>query len=34
MCRPERYEKMIPLVVKYKANMIALMWGTGWSSQR
>jgi len=27
MCRPERYEKMIPLVVKYKANMIALMWG-------
>jgi len=28
MCRPERYEKMIPLAVKYKANMIALMWGT------
>ena len=27
MCRPERYEKMIPLAVKYKANMIALMWG-------
>ncbi len=26
MCRPERYEKMIPLAVKYKANMIALMW--------
>ena len=27
MCRPERYEKMIPLVVKYKAAFIALMWG-------
>ena len=27
MCRPERYEKMIPLVVKHRANMIALMWG-------
>jgi len=27
MCRPECYEKMIPLAVKYKANMIALMWG-------
>jgi len=27
MCRPERFEKMIPLAVKYKANMIALMWG-------
>jgi 5-methyltetrahydrofolate corrinoid/iron sulfur protein methyltransferase len=27
MCRPERYEKMIPLAVQYKANMIALMWG-------
>jgi len=27
MCRPERYERMIPLAVKYKANMIALMWG-------
>jgi len=27
MCRPERYEKFIPLAVKYKANMIALMWG-------
>ncbi len=27
MARPERYEKMIPLAVKYKANMIALMWG-------
>jgi len=27
MCRPERYEAMIPLAVKYKANMIALLWG-------
>jgi 5-methyltetrahydrofolate corrinoid/iron sulfur protein methyltransferase len=27
MCRAERYEKMLPLAVKYKANMIALMWG-------
>ena len=27
MCRVERYEKMIPLAVKYNANMIALMWG-------
>ena len=27
MCRQERYEKMIPLAVKYQANMIALMWG-------
>jgi 5-methyltetrahydrofolate corrinoid/iron sulfur protein methyltransferase len=27
MARPERYEKMIPLAVKYKAAMIALMWG-------
>src|SRR4030043_182023 len=27
MARPERYEKMIPLAVKHKANMIALMWG-------
>jgi len=27
MCRAERYEKMIPLAAKYKANMIALMWG-------
>ena len=27
MCRSARYEKMIPLAVKYKANMIALMWG-------
>ena len=28
MCRTERYEKMIPLAVKYKASMIALMWGS------
>jgi 5-methyltetrahydrofolate corrinoid/iron sulfur protein methyltransferase len=27
MCRTERYEKMIPLAVKHKASMIALMWG-------
>ncbi len=27
MCRPERYEKMIPLAVKYNAQVIALMWG-------
>jgi len=27
MCRPERYEKMIPLAVKYNAQFIALMWG-------
>jgi 5-methyltetrahydrofolate corrinoid/iron sulfur protein methyltransferase len=27
MCRPARYETMIPLAVKYQANMIALMWG-------
>ena len=27
MCRAERYEKMIPLAVKYKASFIALMWG-------
>jgi 5-methyltetrahydrofolate corrinoid/iron sulfur protein methyltransferase len=27
MCRLERYEKMIPLAVKYNASMIALMWG-------
>jgi len=27
MVRPERYENMIPLAVKYKASMIALMWG-------
>ncbi|MBA3029160.1 MAG: dihydropteroate synthase [Desulfobacteraceae bacterium] len=27
MCRPERYEKMIPIVAKYNADFIALMWG-------
>ncbi len=27
MARPERYEKMIPLAVKYNADVIALMWG-------
>jgi 5-methyltetrahydrofolate corrinoid/iron sulfur protein methyltransferase len=27
MVRPERYEAMIPLAVKYNASMIALMWG-------
>ena len=27
MVRAERYEKMIPLAVKYKASMVALMWG-------
>ncbi|MDA3895241.1 MAG: dihydropteroate synthase [Desulfobacteraceae bacterium] len=27
MCRPERYEKMIPLAAKYNADFVALMWG-------
>jgi 5-methyltetrahydrofolate corrinoid/iron sulfur protein methyltransferase len=27
MARPERYEKMVPLAVKYNADVIALMWG-------
>ena len=27
MCRPERYEKMIPLAAEYNADFIALMWG-------
>ncbi len=27
MCRKERYEKMIPIAVKYNADFIALMWG-------
>ncbi len=27
MARPERYTKMIPLAVKYNADVIALMWG-------
>ena len=28
MCRPERYEKMIPLAAEYNADFIALMWGS------
>jgi len=27
MCRPERYEKMVPIAAKYDADFIALMWG-------
>ncbi len=27
MCRPERYEKMIPLAAEYNADFVALMWG-------
>jgi 5-methyltetrahydrofolate corrinoid/iron sulfur protein methyltransferase len=27
MCRPERYEKMLPLCSKYNGAMIALLWG-------
>ncbi|GHV57154.1 methyltetrahydrofolate--corrinoid methyltransferase [Deltaproteobacteria bacterium] len=27
MCRPERYEKMLPLVKTYGADYVALMWG-------
>ena len=27
MCRPERYEKMIPIAAKHNADFIALMWG-------
>lgn len=27
MCRPERYQKMIPLAAEYNADFIALMWG-------
>jgi 5-methyltetrahydrofolate corrinoid/iron sulfur protein methyltransferase len=27
MCRPERYEKMIPLAAEYGCDFIALMWG-------
>ena len=27
MCRPERYEKMIPMAVEYGADVIALLWG-------
>ncbi len=27
MCRPERYEPMVPLAAEYNADFIALMWG-------
>lgn len=27
MCRPERYEKMIPIAKEYDADFVALMWG-------
>ena len=27
MCRPERYERMIPMAAEYKADFVALMWG-------
>jgi 5-methyltetrahydrofolate corrinoid/iron sulfur protein methyltransferase len=27
MARPERYTKMLPIVAKYKADMVALLWG-------
>jgi len=27
MCRPERYEKMVPIAAEYNADFIALMWG-------
>ncbi len=27
MCRPERYEKMIPLAAEYNADFVALLWG-------
>ena len=27
MCRPARYEKMLPICAKYNARMIALLWG-------
>ena len=27
MCRPERYEKMLPLAAEYNADFVALMWG-------
>ncbi|MDR1050803.1 MAG: dihydropteroate synthase, partial [Deltaproteobacteria bacterium] len=27
MCRPERYNAMLPLVKKYDADWVALMWG-------
>ncbi|MBS3755640.1 MAG: dihydropteroate synthase [Desulfobacterales bacterium] len=27
MCRPERYEKMLPVAAEYNADFIALLWG-------
>mmetsp|Transcript_22490 Transcript_22490/g.10824 ORF Transcript_22490/g.10824 Transcript_22490/m.10824 type:complete len:297 (+) Transcript_22490:7739-8629(+) len=27
MCRPERYEKMVPIAAEYEADFIALLWG-------
>jgi 5-methyltetrahydrofolate corrinoid/iron sulfur protein methyltransferase len=27
MCRPERYEKMIPMAAEYNADFVALLWG-------
>lgn len=27
MCRPERYERMVPIAAQYNADFIALMWG-------
>jgi 5-methyltetrahydrofolate corrinoid/iron sulfur protein methyltransferase len=27
MCRPERYEKMIPMAAEHNAGFVALMWG-------
>jgi 5-methyltetrahydrofolate corrinoid/iron sulfur protein methyltransferase len=27
MCRPERYERMVPMTAEYNADFIALMWG-------
>ena len=27
MCRPERYEKMVPIAAEHKADFVALMWG-------
>jgi 5-methyltetrahydrofolate corrinoid/iron sulfur protein methyltransferase len=27
MCRPERYEKMVPLAAEHNADFVALMWG-------
>ena len=27
MCRPERYERMVPMTAEYNADVVALMWG-------